>query len=120
MKTPNIKKYSCKICGKKYKYANTLTRHLNKEHKDISLRKYYLEYLTNEDGKCKICGNSVELISFSGGFYNTCSKKCENKYKYERTKQSLIDKYGVTNPSQLSDHQDKVKKTNLKNHGVEH
>lgn len=92
----------------------------------------------------KICekGNKPTYISFTKGYSNFCerSKKCqcyqENKKKImlnwwnslteqeknmiqNKTKNTLLSFYGVTNPSKLDSVKKKIKETTMKNHGVD-
>lgn len=61
----------------------------------------------NEYPKCKICGKDIKRFkSFFDGWYETCSKECAN-----------IDKYGVPYTSLVSDVQEKMKSSIIRNNG---
>lgn len=66
---------------------------------------------------CPACGSPVH---FENG-NKWCSAKCANKdaSKKEKTKASLMEKYGVDSFSKTSDFKAKIKKTCLEKYGVE-
>lgn len=68
---------------------------------------------------CPVCGKEFE-VNFSAGIdciKRTCSRSCSNKLKMQSLQSTMIDKYGVTNASQLQDHKEKVKKTCREKYG---
>ncbi|MCK9415670.1 hypothetical protein M0Q97_03305 [Candidatus Dojkabacteria bacterium] len=89
------------------------------------------------------CGNPLKMINFNKGYSNHCSQKCTHKdiKVIEKTKKTLLNKYGVDNlqksdiikektnntnlikygfkrPSQSENIKDKTKKTNFNRLGV--
>ena len=111
----------CKICNNIKNSPTTFMVHFNKNHlHEISIEKYSIDFKIHEDYLCVICKNQARFISFSKGFKPTCeNKECQNKYKYQRTVEALVKKYGVINPGQLSNHQEKCKATKLDRYGDE-
>jgi len=75
-----------------------------------------------EKPKCLVCDGPVKWFSFGqGGYLKTCSNKCRiqcDEFK-EKQKQTLLNTYGVTNPSQSKKIQETIKQNNLKKYGVE-
>lgn len=72
--------------------------------------------------KCEICGNiNKQELKWSTHTKNMlarfCSKKCYNLYLAKLRKQTCIEKYGVTNISQLQSVKDKKKDTCLEHYG---
>lgn len=62
---------------------------------------------------CPICGTEFQ-VDLSGGLdcrKKTCSRVCSNKLKKLSMESSMMELYGVKNPGQMSDHQDKVHRT---------
>lgn len=71
---------------------------------------------------CKGCNSPVSFWSFKYGYSEFCSQKCTtNDLEYkEKLKKSMIEKYGVDNPSKSDDIKEKKKQTLLQNYGVEY
>lgn len=73
--------------------------------------------------KCPICGNSVSFHSMVFGYKTFCSTECKNsisgkKYAAEKYKNTMLKKYGVINPMQLTSVKEKSKQTCLEKYGV--
>ena len=80
-------------------------------------------YLNNvsERPVCKTCGNNVKFISVSKGYAQYCSKKCSanGEESREKMKQTLLEKYGVTNNLHIPEVEKKIRENNLKKYGYE-
>lgn len=89
--------YTCKICGDFCKNSRSFTNHLRK-HK-VSNENYYRQFIlkTNED-KCLVCNKPTNFKSIEYGYFKFCSVSCGRKHP---------------------DTQEKVRQTNIKNHGCE-
>ena len=61
--------------------------------------------------KCKVCNNNYTTYIRLGVYKATCCKECENIYKALRTKEAMLEKYGVDNISKLQEIKDKKKKS---------
>lgn len=110
----------CLICGKTgFKNSNGFTKHL-RIHK-ISTENYYLFYIDHTAGICEVCGKEVKFSSIDKGFPKLC-RKCHNRdpKKFEKSKETMLRKYGAENASQVEEFKEKRKQTNLKRYGVEH
>lgn len=59
---------------------------------------------------CPICGTEFVLTNLSDlkSLKKCCSRECSNKLKGLSTKQSMLEKYGVENPSQVKEFRDKA------------
>ena len=70
---------------------------------------------------CKTCGNHVNFISVSKGYAQYCSKKCSanGEESREKMKQTLLEKYGVTNNLHIPGVEKRIKENNLKKYGYE-
>ena len=81
---------------------------------------YMYVYEILEKPKCE-CGNNVLFLDIKRGFQKFCSRSCSNKSikTKEVLKNSLKNKYGVTNVNKLETVKEKKKSTNLKKYGVE-
>ena len=69
---------------------------------------------------CKICGKQLSNInaSIKNGFKGTCgNKNCEDVYKYQRTSEAVMKKYGVSNVYALKSVIDKTAQTKLDRYG---
>jgi len=110
----------CLICGmSEFKNANSFTKHLRK-HK-ISTKNYYLFYIDYTAGICS-CGKEIKFFTIKNGFAKLC-RDCNNKYNPDRinkAKNTIRERYGVDNPSQVEEFKEKRKQTNLKRFGTEH
>lgn len=129
--------FVCKICNYKCNenYSGThLKRH------DLNGKEYYDQYLRrSKEGLCKLCDNKTRFKTIKAGYYECCSRACSNKLRNirlfestgfsnyfqtdackEKTKQTLLKKYGVDNPSKSEVIKEKKKKTLIKNYGVEY
>lgn len=109
----------CHICNKDgfIKLGN----HFARVHKDVSLKDYYVQYISpGFDILCPICKIREKVfISFSEGFQKTCSNKdCQNKFWQNNFKKNCLEKYGVDNPSKLKEVKNKKASNNLQKYGV--
>ncbi len=74
------------------------------------------------DVVCDFCGSNkiVKYIDYKKNIkkYNlyACSRKCSA----QKSKQTFLEKYGVTNYMKTDEYKEKTKKTNLEKYGVEH
>lgn len=121
---------TCKICNSEFKNLKALTFHTNLKHK-LNAKEYYDKYLKIEgEGECVICGKETTYRNVGTGYLKNCSAECRNNNKdikrdYWRgkkqskemidkrikntnqgkkesnRKKTMLDKYGVDNPSKL-------------------
>ena len=83
---------------------------------------YWLKNNLTSFPKCKTCGNEVkEFLGYKKGYRNHCSRKCSlnDPLTKEHYKDNSLKKWGVSNPAQSKEIQDKMKKTCLEKYGVE-
>lgn len=88
---------------------------------DSIVESYYL-YVKNlaEIPKCPICSDDKKFINFNKGYYATCnSKECKDKFTYQQIKKYFKNNYGVENPSNIKEVQEKRKNTFVEKYGVE-
>lgn len=91
--------FICKICGKKYKNLQSLSKHLSDKHKEITKKDYYDKYMKKEnEGKCKYCNKNTRFINLSEGYSNTCEK---HKFEFhndpewvDKVQKTMKDRYG--------------------------
>lgn len=88
----------CDACGK-----NFLPSGRNAWRMRYCQRQHYI--------KCKICGTPFDC-SFEKRIPNTCSKRCGNIYRHQQTKDAMLDKYGVSNASQVPEFKEKAMASN--------
>ena len=76
----------------------------------------------NKRPLCPSCGNECHFFNIKVGYGLHCSRKCISKSNLTKLKkeQSSLKKWGVKNPMQSKEIQDKIKQTNLKKYGVEY
>jgi hypothetical protein len=110
--------FLCEECGYTTKQLANLSAHIKNHY---SKQTYFDKFIKEkDDDKCKICKNKVIFYSISCGYANCCSSECSKKYRYQRTKEVNLKKYGVANPYQRKDIQEKIKKIHIKKLGVEY
>lgn len=81
----------CEICGKEFVPTGR-----NGNRQRFCKRSHYID--------CLVCGKPVLQVEPSlkpDAIRCTCSKLCANKYRSQRTKEVLLEKYGVENVSQV-------------------
>jgi hypothetical protein len=74
-----------------------------------------LEHEIKEQPRCKHCRTS--LFKINGNF---CSRSCANAFNREKADETIFKKYGVKNPSQAKEIQEKIKSTFQERYGVDH
>lgn len=87
----------CELCRKPYKPKGR-----NASRSKVCERVHYRI--------CPICGTEFVLTNLSDlkSLKKCCSRKCSNKLKGLSTKQTMLDKYGVENPSQVKEFRSKA------------
>ena len=120
----------CHICGCETK---NISNHVNYKHVRAgeieSLEEYYRRFIYEGDpdklGICVTCGKPVPFISIQKGYRTHCCHECSQKdpevrrRKKENTQKALIEKYGVTNASQVPGSRAKTKATKKERYGDE-
>lgn len=124
----------CLICNKEFK---NLGNHFRYRH-NITAKEYYDKYIRQKDeGYCKQCGKETQFRGVTIGYRNFCSISCsrsneETQEKYKQTnlrlygvenagsfggeiyKNSIMEKYNVTNISQCEHIKQKKEQTFMK------
>lgn len=80
---------------------------------------YHFIYQLPEVPTCPECGNMTKFFDIKRGYQKFCSVKCSNKdeNKIKTTKNTNIERYGVTNPLLNTEIKDKFESNNIKNFG---
>lgn len=121
---------TCKICGESFKNLKALTTHVKAKH-FLNGKEYYDKHLKKEgEGQCVVCSNETTYRNVGVGYLENCSVECRNKNKNIKRdywkgktqskdtiakrvqntdqikkegnrKETMLDKYGVDNPSKL-------------------
>lgn len=120
----------CCICKKELKNYNGLSKHIHNNH-DISKQDYYDKYIAKVSKYCKLCGKEKTFRGMGEGYRTYCSVACRSKdlepsrywkgkkqnketiekrikntnqtSKEFKRKQTMIKKYGVDNPSMITE-----------------
>lgn len=131
----------CAICDSIIKNVNGLGKHIYKSHKEISKKEYYDTYLKEKSSVC-ICGKEKKFRNLGEGYREYCSVKCRsdnvfnpkfwlgkkqpkemidkrisstNQNSKDTTrKKTMIERYGVDNPSLVPEFSKKRSKINKK------
>ena len=112
----------CSICNKEFKSLHSLSTHLSRSHKDISIKEYYDKHLKKENAeKCKTCGKETYFQTLVVGYRVYCSKTCSanNEKTLKKRRETCKRKYGVDSFSKTKEFEEKIKQTNLERFGVE-
>ena len=79
---------SCRLCEKECKSTNSLMKHVNASHKEYDKKRYYDEFLReNEEGTCP-CGKETTFHDVGRGYLKFCSHSCYAHDKNTREKMS--------------------------------
>lgn len=115
------KEITCQLCGDVKHSTTTFMVHFNKNHHhEISIIDYCIKFEIHDRFKCKFCDEIARFHSITAGFAMTCSNQlCKNKYNREKTKEALLEKYGVENFWEIEGNLQKAKKTKLDKYGDE-
>ena len=111
----HLSEFLCTSCGKQLTFNcrnNGLCKSCGykKRHED-SVKNYYLN-----PKYCEYCGN---LISFGRRTLKTCSKECSHKQSAEKSRITMLERYGVEHALQKEDFKKKQRKTSFERYGVE-
>lgn len=88
----------CDACGKSF-----LPSGRNAWRMRYCPRKHYI--------KCKICGSTADITP-NKVIPNTCGKKCSGIFKVRQMQTTMVERYGVSNPSQVVEFKEKAKASN--------
>ncbi len=114
----------CKVCNNKIETIGEqsfLRLHISKFH-NITTKEYYDLYFKKEnEGICSNCGKPTRFIAFSQGYSTNCGYICgSNNIKTKnKTKETIINKYGVDSIFKSEEFKINSKKTIMCNYGVE-
>ena len=107
----NTQQFNCKICNQTFTKQKALINHIWRNHK-ITLQCYYDTYINpTSTKKCVICSKPSKFLGINKGYQTHCSINCGAKTSgvklkhitpKNRINQSMLNKYGVENCSQLS------------------
>ena len=110
----------CGICGLECKQYKSLGNHIKRKH-DMNTEEYYNIYLNNDMNKmyCSVCGIKVSFYGLKNGYPDKCMS-CDkrDKTKYKKIKQTLINRYGVENISQINNVKQKKEETYINKYGA--
>ena len=119
------KNYRIKSLYKKF-YNDAIERVLNKY--NLTFAELVYRIIHNIDFSkiftCKYCGSKV-LFHRYNGYHEFCNNKCSLTYRNksqehkDKSKQTLLKKYGVDNYTKTKEYKDKYKQTCLEKYGVE-
>jgi flavodoxin len=116
----------CKIDDTSHATHHKFIHHLRKL--KVTQQQYYDTWLITDalEKVCNTCKQPTEFISVKYGYKPFCSHHCAINSPVTRakrrhnTKQALLQKYGVENPSQISGWREKCKTTSIQRYGDPH
>lgn len=108
---------TCAICGKQ---VSCLGKHIRFAHKMTS-EEYYKTFITDKVPTCPVCGGPVKFQNLELGYQKYCSNKCLGKSEEVKAKrkQTMLERFGVENPTQNAEIRSKSKATCLLKYGVD-
>jgi hypothetical protein len=108
---------------KRLKYDYEMLKNICDEGGVTLLVDYSDKYVTRDTrviGKCILCENSFDKsLNKLHKQRNFGCETCAKKFKFERIKTTMVDKYGVEYAAQSQTFIDKMKNTSLEKYGVE-
>lgn len=134
----------CKLCDKKCSNIKSLAAHLRFNHREWTRKQYYDEFINEQSSLCK-CGVEKKFRNLGEGYRDVCSYRCRdtsylltinkgrkqskltiqkrinsiNQFsKEEKRLRTMINRYGVSNPSQMIDFHQKRETTSLFKYGT--
>ena len=132
---------NCNICNKEFDSFKELTRHLIKEHSYTTddIYKYFNYSFEEKRAYCPICGKEFKMspkqlrkhrkgLNVFIGCCSSCSASFRSLVQgssfsredvQKKSKQTMLERYGVEHSLQSAQVREKVKKTNLERYGVE-
>jgi hypothetical protein len=106
------------------KYNYEMLKNICDEGSVILLVDYKDKYITRDTriiGKCILCENSFnKSLNKLHKQRNFGCEICAKILKFERIKNTMVDKYGIEYAAKLEHFRDKMKSTTLERYGVEH
>jgi hypothetical protein len=109
---------------KRLKYDYEMLKNICDEGGVILLVDYSNKYVTRDTrviGKCILCENNFDKsLNKLYKQRNFGCETCAKKFKFERIKTTMVDKYGVEYAAQSQTFIDKMKSTSLEKYGVEY
>lgn len=83
-----------------------------KENDTIKEVVYRIKNNLEEKPKCPICGNDAKFAYKKNKYIKCCSnRQCQIQYNQMKVRNTLIERYGVSNASKLCSHKEKTQKT---------
>lgn len=85
--------YECKICNSYFEKIDSLSRHIQEFHNDVSLEDYYKTYIMKDgapNGQCLQCGNKLKFISIAKGYQKFCHNSSCNVLWHNKNSNRLI------------------------------
>lgn len=120
----DLSKFICALCGYEAKNFNSLSKHIQNNHKNISYKEYYDLYISKNInvGYCEICGNETKFRGFNEGYRKTCSKECDYELRVRnRDYVEIGKKISQTKQNKTQEENDEIKRrrhdTNLEKYG---
>ena len=82
----------CQLCNNEVKNYLSLTMHLRRSHKNISLQDYYDQFIIDDiNNSFCICDRKKKFTSLEKGYAKTCGdKNCINTLKSITAKQTFL------------------------------
>lgn len=137
----------CALCDREFIRGAALATHLRFSHKNWTKKDYYDVHIGTMSNVCR-CGAQKKFRNIQEGYRLYCSHKCKGVYvdygrcnlgrkqseshilkrlantnqinKEAKRKKTMMALYGVSSPSELPTHKEKVKATSLERYGTEH
>jgi hypothetical protein len=107
----------------KHRFKFSLLQQICQSHNVTLLQDYSNTFLTRDSkiiGKCILCDNKfVKSFNHLDKNRNFGCIDCTKKIKFEKIKDTMLEKYGVEYAAQLDEFKDKIKQTTIERYGCE-
>lgn len=113
----------CQLCNEEVKSVKALALHINNKHPETDKEQYFIRFMSiNNEHLCLNCGKPNKFRGFAKRCGTYCSTKCmaNSKEIQNKRKDTIVDKYGVENISQIVEVKEKKKKINQEKFGVDY
>ncbi len=113
----------CQLCNEEVKSVKALALHINNKHPETDKEQYFIKFMSiNNEHLCLNCGKPNKFRGFAKRCGTYCSTKCmaNSKEIQNKRKDTIVDKYGVENISQIVEVKEKKKQINQEKFGVDY
>ena len=100
----------CLLCDRNFSSYIGLAKHIQVH--NYNSKSYYDDFLKKDsEGICPVCSKKTTYKNMTIGYLKYCSNKCAGPYRYEKSKETNLKKYGAENVYASNYGKSKIKET---------